>query len=274
MIRQYRDIVDPFRHLEFPMDFYAKVLAKYGCIPTKIVSEEDIKILRKAFDIINKYTRQFYDRNYRYTWYEWFWIVRYAQAVTPGNAAKMILALDGELGEGARGGISPKHIKDKIKPVLKFWQDYFYFSPYFFNFLKFIHNLIKRDSELSVQYNKILEGDHNDNDSTINKMLEAHSEALKQKLLKDSATDVNNNNNNDYFLGTNNDDFKAAKVGPERIRIHHSNKNYQKEMEEFKNGSRKKKPKKKISCTFSPALLPMNIRIKLHKEGKVPIIQS
>ena len=51
---------------------------------------------------------------------------------------------------------------------------------------------------------------------------------------------------NDYYLGTNNDDFKAVKVGQERIRIHHSNKNYHKELEEFKNGSRKEKPKKKI----------------------------
>jgi hypothetical protein len=104
-------------------------------------------------------------------------------------------------------------------------------------------------------------------------MLREHSKALQQKLLNGDATDVIDKNNNDYFLGTNTDDFKAAKVGPERIRVHHSNKDYQKEMEEFKNGSRKEKPKKKISCTFSPALLPMDVRIKLHKEGKVPIIQ-
>jgi hypothetical protein len=272
MIRKYRDIVDPFRYLEFSMDFYAKVLAKYGCIPTKILSEEEIKILRKAFDIINKYTRQFYDRNYRYTWYEWFWIVRYAQAFTPGKAAKMLLALDGEHGEGDMGRISPKHIKDKINPVLKFWQDYFNYSPYFFNFLKFVHRLIEKDPQLDAEHNKRLEKDHEDNDITINKMLEEHSGALQQKLLKGNITN-NTKNNDDYYLGTNNDDFKAAKTGPERVRIHHSNKNYQKEAEEFKNGLRKEKPKKKISCTFSPSLLTMDVRIKLHKEGKVPIMQ-
>lgn len=44
-------------------------------------------------------------------------------------------------------------------------------------------------------------------------------------------------------------------------------------MEEYNNGLREEKPKKKFSCTFSPSLLPMDIRIKLHKEGKVPIMQ-
>ncbi len=98
MIRKYRHISDPFRYLHFPMDFYAKVLAKYGGIHIKILSKNDKEALRKAFDIINKYRRQFYDRNYRYTWYEWFWIVRYAQAITPRRAAKMLLALDGKEG--------------------------------------------------------------------------------------------------------------------------------------------------------------------------------
>jgi len=183
----------------------------------------------------------------------------------------MLSVIDGEE-QGAGGRISPKHIKDNINLVMKFWQDYFYYSPYFFSYLKFIHRLIKRDPELKAEYNMILEGDHKDNDTTINRMLEEHINSMQQKLL-DENTASNIKNKNDYYLGTNNDDFKAEKIGQERIRIHHSNKNHQNEMEEFKNGLRKEKPKKKISCTFSPSLLPMDIRIKLHKEGKVPIIQ-
>lgn len=235
------------------------------------LSENDIELLKKGFDIINKYRRQFYDRNYRYTWYEWFWIIRYAQAFTPRRAAKMLLVLDGEE-QGAGGRISPKHIKDNINPVMQFWQDFFYYTPYFFSYLKFIHRLIEMDPELKAEYNKMLEGDDKDNDATISRMLEEHLNSLQQKLLEDNTSNVNNNNN-DYYLGTNNDDFKAVKVGQERIRIYHSNKNYQKEMEEFKDGSRNERPKKKFSCTFSPSLLPMDVRIKLHKEGKVPIIQ-
>ena len=73
------------------------------------------------------------------------------------------------------------------------------------------------------------------------------------------------------ILGT--DDFNITKVGHERIRIHHSNPNYQMEMTDFRSGLRKEKPKKKVSCTFSPSSLPMDVRIELHKEGKVPIIQ-
>ncbi len=155
MIRKYRHMGDPFRHFDFPMDFYAKVVAKYDCIPTKSFSENDIEGLKKGFDIINKYRRQFYDRNYRYTWYEWFWIVRYAQAFTPRKAAKMLLALDGEE-QGAGGRMSPKHIKDNINPVMQFWQDYFYYTPYFFSYLKFIHRLIEMDPELKAEYNKMI----------------------------------------------------------------------------------------------------------------------
>jgi hypothetical protein len=267
MIRKYWQMGDPLRHFDFPIDFYAKVAAKHGLI--KILTENDMEMLRKAFNVIDKYRKQFYDRNYRYTWFEWFWIARYAQAISPSRAAKMLLALDGDE-QGAGGRISLKHFKDNINLVMQFWKDYFYYSPYFFSFLKDIHHLIEKDPELKAEYNKLLEGDHIDNDNTVNRMLKEHLESLQHKLLEDNVNTVNNSN--DYYLGTHNDDFKAVKLGQERIRIYHSNRNYQKEMEEYKNGSRKEKPKKKFSCTFSPSELPMDIRIKLHKEGKVPII--
>ena len=227
------------------MDFYAKVVAKYGCIPTKIFSENDIEGLEKGFDIINKYRRQFYDRNYRYTWLEWFWIVRYAQAFSPKKAAKMLLALDGEEQGEAGGRMSPKYIKDNINPVMRFWQDYFCYSPYFFSYIQYIHRLIDSDPELKDEYKKMLERDKKENDVTIDNMLKEHGNSLQQKLLENTTSNVNNNND-DYYLGTSNEDFKAVKVGQERIRIYHSNKNYQKEMEEFKNGLRKEKPEEKL----------------------------
>ena len=33
MIRKYMQMCDPFRYMDFPIDFYAKVVAKYGLIP-------------------------------------------------------------------------------------------------------------------------------------------------------------------------------------------------------------------------------------------------
>jgi len=197
-----------------------------------------MELLKKGFNIIDKFRRQFYDGNYCYTWYEWFWIVRYAQAFTPRRAAKMLLVLNGEEEQGAGGRLSIKYIKNNINPVIQFWQDYFYYTSYVLSYLKGIHHLINRDPELKAEYNKILERDKKENDVTINKMLEEHTNSLQQKLLENDTSNVINNNS-DYYLGTNNDDFKAIKVEQEGIRIYHSNKNYQKEMEEFKNGSRK-----------------------------------
>ncbi len=156
MIRKYRYMGDPFRHIDFPMDFYAIVVAKYGLIPVKSFSKNGIELLKKGFDIINKYRRQFYDKNYRYTWYEWYWIVRYAQVFTPNRAAKLLLVLDGEE-QGTGGKISPKHIKDKINLVMQFWQDYICYTPYFFYFLTLMHHYIDMDPELKAEYNKMFE---------------------------------------------------------------------------------------------------------------------
>ena len=83
IIKRYRQFVDPLRHLNFKINFYAKVLAKYPGILTRLLSGEREQILTKAFNVVDTYRKQFSNRNWRYTWFEWFWIVRYAQAFTP-----------------------------------------------------------------------------------------------------------------------------------------------------------------------------------------------
>jgi hypothetical protein len=55
----------------------------------------------------------------------------------------MLLALDGK-----EGSMSPEHIKDQMHSVLKFWEEFIHYSPYFFNFLKLVHKLIEKDPEL------------------------------------------------------------------------------------------------------------------------------
>ena len=73
-------------------------------------------------------------------------------------------------------------------------------------------------------------------------------------------------------------DNGILEVGLERIRVHHSNPNYQKEMQEFEKlskmgqravKSRKKQPRKKTTCIFSPFELPVDKIEKLQAEGKV-----
>jgi hypothetical protein len=134
-----------------------------------------------------------------------------------------------------------------------------------------VHKLIEKDPELKEEYRKSIEQDENDNENYGKMMLQEHLERIQQR--QQLHNDGNDNNNNDYY-GANNNDFKITKIRPERVRIHHSNPNYQKEIEQFRIGLRKEKPKKKISCTFSPSLLPIDVRIKLHKEGKIPIVQT
>ena len=64
-------------------------------------------------------------------------------------------------------------------------------------------------------------------------------------------------------------DNGIIEVGVDRIRIHHSNSNYKKEMEDSSCDLRKK-PKKKISCgPFRPEQLPGHIVQELRVAGKL-----
>jgi hypothetical protein len=95
-IKKYRRSVDPLRHLHFPMDFYAKVLAKSG-ISLETLPQEILDILKKAFNTIKQYRKQFSNKKRYYTWYEWFWIVRYAQVETSRLATNMLETIDGKI---------------------------------------------------------------------------------------------------------------------------------------------------------------------------------
>ena len=48
IIRKYRQTGDPFRHLVLPMDFYAKVVAKYGLCPANSLSENNLATTEKS----------------------------------------------------------------------------------------------------------------------------------------------------------------------------------------------------------------------------------
>ncbi|MGG6460302.1 MAG: hypothetical protein ACM3JQ_02630 [Candidatus Eiseniibacteriota bacterium] len=125
LIREYRNSIDPISHLDLNSDFYAIVLARYPSIKKKFTDMKDT--MNKAFEVIDTYRKQFSDRNYQYTYIEWFWIVRYAQVTSARRAIKMLTALDGE-----EEKLSTKHVKDKMNSVLKFWEEFIQYSPHFF----------------------------------------------------------------------------------------------------------------------------------------------
>ena len=114
------------------LDFFAtKVIPKYPGLMNDFRSPENHFIMDKAFKVINAYRRQFSDKNWRYTWFEWFWIVMYAQTFTAGRAAKMMLSLDGK-----EKRLSRVYIKDRVQPVMKFWEEFFCYSTIFLNLLQ------------------------------------------------------------------------------------------------------------------------------------------
>jgi hypothetical protein len=75
----------------------------------------------------------------------------------------------------------------------------------------------------------------------------------------------NNSLKNDSVM-----DNEIIKVGDERIRIHHSNLNYKREMQQFNDGLLEQKPRRKWSCgPFYPYKLPSAKVEELRRKGKL-----
>lgn len=259
LIKNYRNSIDILRHIYLNADLYGMVLAKYRSV-NKILNENE-DIYTKAFEVINQYRKQFSDRNYRFTYFEWFWIIRYAQVTTPRNTVRMLIALDGK-----EGIVSTMHIKNKMRSVLVFWNEFNRYGPYFFKFVKYMHYLIEKDPQLNSVYNKIQQQHDETDKQYVRGMLDEHFQGLFLNQNGD-------NDDNDYFRGIKEDSFKVSKFSLPRVRIHHSNPYYQRELKEYeKKGRNMTKPKKKVACTFDPSKLPLEVKIRLHNERKVPII--
>jgi hypothetical protein len=262
MIKMYRSQGDPFRHLHLDMDFYAKVIGTYPELMAYVRNHEEK--IRKAFEVINAYRTQFPNHNWRYTLYEWLWIAKYAKKVGIGKTRNMLSSLDGQAALMSR-----TYLKNQIDPIVKFWEDFFSYSSYFFEFLNIMNCVITHNPKLSEENKMRIEQLEEKNLADVTKIAKDHLDRIAQHPY------IANNNDGNYGCqkceGFNDyyDHIKAARVGPERILISHSNPNYQKEMEAFKKGLKKEKPRKKTVCYIDPNMLSPQIRANLHEQGKV-----
>jgi hypothetical protein len=242
-IESYRRNGDPLRQIDFPLDACAIALGlKFTKAELRSIFFDNDR-LKKGFDTVKRYRKQFSDRNWRYTWHEWFWIIRYANFRTPGAASKMLLALDGK-----EGMISPKHIRNKREAVLRFWTEYFEYSPDFFDFISKALKVTNESDTLRELYNRKALIDANKDTQYITKLAKRHmnemslyhenpidAEAAFQKQVFDEQITLSNDRN-------------LIKLRPDRIRIFHSNQHYKREMKEYKKGLRNEKPRRRIVC--------------------------
>lgn len=66
-----------------------------------------------------------------------------------------------------------------------------------------------------------------------------------------------------------------TRVSREMIRVRHPNINYRREMEEFRNGLRKEKPKRKTSlCYFDPWKQSDNVIAQLLNKEKIHLVHK
>ena len=119
--------------------------------------------------MVNTYREQFSNKKWRYMWVEWFWIVAYTKSENIGKTRSMLRALDGK-----EGIMSNRHIRNMIERVIKFWEDYFEYVPYFFEFFRKVLTVIEGDQELNSEYKKMLLQDQIENEKYIMNILTKH----------------------------------------------------------------------------------------------------
>jgi hypothetical protein len=200
----------------------------------------------------------------------------------------MLRALDGE-----EGRMSRRYIQRQREPVLSFAKDFDEYVPHFFNFYNAILCIIENDPELKEEHEKILKEKELSRENYEKKIKQEYLNSIRQYNIlqlpshKDNNGTIPNQKEKCSTHASKEVSDKAVRilhngvveVGLERIRAHHSNPNYKKEMEEFEKLSKwdkerlrgKKQPRKKTTCVFNPFLLPIDVREreKLHEQGKV-----
>jgi hypothetical protein len=258
-IKLYRRLGDPIASLYIPWSFYKKVLRKHPYIITERPAEY-LSLVKKGAKVFNEYRNSLFYQNWKYTLYEWFWIVAYAKSEGIGKALSMLKVLE----DKTEGKISRIHIKKMLEHVTRFWEEFQKYCPCLFKFRKLILVCIGDDPELKEKYEKLREQSRREDEDYVKEIRGKHLDDMIKQLTASQITDK-------HRMKINIDD-RAIKTRPERIRIHHSNPHYQRELEEYRKGLRKEKPRKKKSCgPFDPSILPVEVRARLHNENIVPL---
>ena len=127
-----------------------------------------------------------------------------------------------------------------LQYVVRFWEEFFDYSSHFFKFRKLILACINGDSGTKEKYEKLREHGRSEDDDYVKGIRGTHLDYMIKQLTGSQISDIDRTKINI--------DDRTIKTRPERIRIHHSNPHYQKELEEYRNGLRLEKPKKRKSC--------------------------
>jgi hypothetical protein len=134
-----------------PFETFSKVLAKHSYILKEYYTPKERSLMKKGYNVVMKYRESINNASWRYTWSEWFIIAEYANKESARKAARMLKALDGDIGT-----ISSRYLKRRIKSILKFKAEFIKYLPCFFKFLGIIIRIIENDPELKDEWTLIL----------------------------------------------------------------------------------------------------------------------
>lgn len=243
-IREYRRSykTDPFLYgSNEPMWLYIKAILNYSEHMKQTLPGEMLPLILEGAKVYSEYMAQFYNPNWKYTWYEWFWIVRYAQAFSVGKAVKMLRYLDGD-----NGKISRKYVRDQIDRVLDFWKRFLLYIQFFLVFREIIIEcVIKVNPDLNEEYEEILDKKRagcKEYESEIRQAFADQREFSHSRLARLEEK-------YEFHDGKIRMDNEIEKIGLERIRIYH--------------------PDTRKTCIFDPIKLPVKVYERYIREGKI-----
>jgi hypothetical protein len=137
--------------------------------------------------------------------------------------------------------ISAKQIKNRKQSILDFLEKFIYYYHFYVNLRVIALDFLKKDNALMEEYKKL-----SNEEETVN---EAELKDIAIKYLRDlnelTNSNSRDNENSQKVNAALNDKYSIiskTRQKRDRIRIYHSNSNYLREMEEFKEGLRKNKP--------------------------------
>ena len=248
-MREYRRSykADPFLYSSNePIWLYTKAIANHSEHMKETLPAEILPSIKEGIRVYYEYLAQFYNPNWRYKWYEWFWIVRYAQVFSVGKAVNMLRYLDGD-----NGKISRKYIRDQIDRVLNFWIRFLLYIPFFLAFRKtIIECVIKVNPDLNKEYEEILDKKRIDREEYEREIREASPDMVMPNQREFSHSfHAWLEKKYEFHDGKIRMENEIEKIGIERIRIYH--------------------PDTRKTCIFDPIKLPIDVYEQYIREGKI-----
>lgn len=196
--------------------------------------EELFRDFGLGLQVLNKEMRSAVDDRYEKTWFQWLHIIKCAEEVSTEAASKKFY---GMRPEGRKSFLTPRHIKEKRKDVVKFAGEILARLPKFFYSISVIDCVILTTPELKQEYER-LSKEYDENKES--------SKKIRGDWQEEDGKEKDNNQRQHYT-------YRYYKIR------HYDRELYRKRKLECQNGTRKSIGEVRIECRVKESELPPEV---------------